>query len=479
MSPLLLLALASPAALAQEGGDSRDDEIFGSSGDPSPTPEPAPEPAPEPTPEPAPTDGPPASRDDSMLSEAIRTDAAIDQRIDEADQALTVGGKLTLRTVVSLPESAELTDVGMDSPNLLDLFLDARPDDRTRAYVSARLSHDWSVTDGATNDFGVEQSTSSVSLDQLWLKFDVGRKVYVTAGRQRIKWGTGRFWNPTDFMNQQARDPLAAFDVRTGVSLLKVHVPVTSAANLYAIANLDRADHLDEVGGALRAELAFGQGEASLSAAFRKDQPQRYGADLSYGLWLFDVKLEGAVLHGIKEPFYKGTLDIETFTFPEEYSREDDWITQGTASVEISFDVTDEDTLSLGAEAFVNHAGYTDPGVYAWLLANGQYTPFYVGRQYAGAYLYYPSPGPLDDTSVTFSALANLSDDTGVLRLDHRWNPLTWLDITTYAAYYFGEQGEFYYALSVPAVPGVETLEDGLEIVPDRWNVGVWAQVRF
>lgn len=473
----LLLGLLS-AALAQEStdegsGDSRDDDIFGGGAEaPAPPPE-------EPPPAEAPADAGPATRDDAMLSTATTSDATIAERIGVADDALTVGGKLTLRTVLSMPESPKLGDLGLDSPNLLDLYLDARPDDRTRAYVSARLTHDWSVTDGSVNDYGVEQSTSSISLDQLWLKFDVGRVVYVTAGRQRIKWGTGRFWNPTDFMNQQARDPLAAFDVRTGVSLLKVHVPVTSSANLYAIANLDGADAVEDVGGALRGELAFGQGEASLSAAFRKDQPQRYGADLSYGIWLFDVRVEGAALHGIKEPFYKGTLDMETFTFPEEYSREDDWITQGTVGAEISLDITDEDTISLGGEYFVNHAGYTDPGIYAWLLLNGQYTPFYLGRQYAGAYLYYPSPGPLDDTAFTVSALSNLSDQTGVLRLDHRWNALTWLDLTTYAAYYFGDQGEFYYALSVPAIPGVDGLEDGLEIVPSRWNVGVWAQVRF
>lgn len=426
---------------------------------------------------------PPAdSRDDEMFGSAtsptVTTDAAISERLDTADKALTIGGKLTLRTAVGVPEDPAL-DLSLDSPNLLDVFLDARPDDRTRAYVSARLTHDWAVTDGELDEYGQELEQSSIALDQLWLKFDITRKVYLTAGRQRIKWGTGRFWNPTDFMNQQARDPTEIFDTRTGVSLLKVHVPVGRSANLYALGNLEGASSLDDVGGALRAELAFGQTEISASAAARKDQPLRLGADLSSGIWLFDLRLEGAVQHGVTEPFWEGGLDLDTLTFPTEYSREDDWIPQLTAGLEITLKVGDEDTLSLGGEYFYNDAGYEDPSVYAWLLLNGQFTPFYLGRQYAGAYAYLPAPGSWDDHSFTLSALSNLSDQTGLVRLNHGWNALSWLDLTTYAAWTFGEQGEFHYSLSVPAVAGVDGLENGIEVVPSLLEAGVWAQVRF
>lgn len=427
--------------------------------------------------EPAPAE--PQSRDEAALHGAIATNAQIGDVLDTADEALTVGGKLTLRNALSLPEEGAFEDLELSSPNLLDVFLDARPDDRTRAFGQARLTHDWTVSTGDTDLFGEELSESSVTLDQLWVKFDVARKVYVTAGRQRVKWGTGRFWNPTDFLNQQALDPLAIFDTRTGVSLLRVHVPVGRYANLYAVGNLEGADHLDEVGGAARAELVLGQTEAALSVGARKDQPLRLGADLSSGIWIFDVHVEGAVQHGVTDPFWEGTLDLDTFTFPTEYSREEDWIPQVVGGAELSFKVGDEDTVSLGAEYFWNDAGYEDPEIYAWLLMNGQYTPFYLGRQYAGIYAYYPAPGRLDDHSFTVSALGNLSDQTGLVRLQHGWSALSWLDITSYASVYLGEQGEFHYALTVPAVPGVEGLEDGLTITPTLLELGLWAQVRF
>lgn len=421
----------------------------------------------------------PAGRDDAMLGNPLTTNTQIDNRLDTADKALTLGGKLTLRPVVGLPDGGGFEDVTLDSPNLLDVFLDARPDDRTRAYISGRLYHDWSVNDGDLSAYGTELTQTSVSLDQLWVKFDVAHRVYVTAGKQRIKWGTGRFWNPTDFMNQQARDPLAVFDTRTGVSLLKVHVPVGSTVNLYGIANVEGASKLDEVGGAARAEAAFGTSEASLSVAARKDQPLRLGADLSTAVWLFDLKVEGAVLHGDPSSYWEGTFDIDTFTTPTEVSRKDDWIPQVVGSAEITFKIGDDDTLSLGGEYFYNDAGYDDPDLYAWLLLNGQYTPFYVGRQYAGAYLLLPAPGKLDDHTFSLSALSNLSDQTAVIRLQHAWSALSWLNITSYAAVYLGDQGELFYHLSVPAISGVEGLENGIEVVPKRAEVGVWASVRF
>lgn len=496
-------------ALAQEA----EQDTVPPAPDPAPAPTPAPDVPPAPDPAPAPAPDPAASaleaemfgapavapvepeapasgaplpetglsgeRDEAALLGARTSNSQIGDLLDTADEALTLGGKLTLRNAVALPEDGAFSDMTLSSPNLLDVFLDARPDDRTRAFIQARLSHDWTVASGDTDPFGNELSESKVTLDQLWLKFDVARKVFVTAGRQRVKWGTGRFWNPTDILNQQALDPLAIFDTRTGVSLLRVHVPVSRYANLYAVGNLEGADTLAQVGGAARAEVVLGQTEASVSVGARKDQPLRLGADLSSGVWIFDLRLEAALQHGVTEPFWEGTLDLDTFTFPTEVSREEDWIPQVVAGAEVSFRLGDEDTLSLGAEYFWNDAGYEDPNLYAWLLLNGQYTPFYLGRQYGGVYAFLPAPGRLDDHSFTLSALANLSDQTGLVRAQHSWSALSWLDITSYASLYLGDQGEFHYALTVPAVAGVEGLEDGYAIVPTTLELGLWASVRF
>ena len=112
-------------------------------------------------------------------------------------------------------------------------------------------------------------------------------------------------------------DPLAIFDSRLGVSLVKLHVPwEAQGASFYAIANLDGADPLERVGGAWRADIAFGQAEVSVSAAVRKDDPIRLGADLSMGLWLFDLRVEGAVLHRQRAPFWNGKLSVMPLEIP-------------------------------------------------------------------------------------------------------------------------------------------------------------------
>lgn len=473
---ILLLGLAA----AQEG-DSRDDDIFGGSGttappaDPAPPTDPAPAepqaatPAPEPTPAEVPADPMAVPLDQPLLS-----DASISGILGEAEERLTVGGSLTLRPTVSIDEGAAFEDVDLSSSNILDVFLDSRPSDRLRGYVQGRLYFDWSVTEGDLSDYGEELDPTTVLLDQAWVKFDIGRTVFVTAGQQRIRWGAGRFWNPTDALNNQALDPLAFFDVRTGVSLLKVHVPIGSTTNLYAVGNLDGANALDEVGGAFRAETVIGLTELSVSAAARKDQPLRLGADMSTGIGLFDLHAELALLHGVTDPFYEGSLDFETFELPTETSREDDWIPQLATGAEITLRLGDEDNLSLGAEYFYNDLGYDSAELYPWLLFNGQFKPFYLGRHYVAGYAYLPSPGQLDETSFTLSSLNNLSDGSSVVRFDWRQTALNWLSVSTYASYYFGDAGEFHYSLSVPATPFVEGLEDGLEIPAPTLDVGVW-----
>jgi len=72
---------------------------------------------------------------------------------------------------------------------------------------------------------GAGHAHTGVLLDQMWLRFDIKHTVFVTAGRQHVRWGTARFWTPTDFLHIQHRNPLDVFDARTGTTMIKVHVP--------------------------------------------------------------------------------------------------------------------------------------------------------------------------------------------------------------------------------------------------------------
>ncbi len=450
-------------------------------------------------------------------SEPTATDVAdrIAGKIAKQDDTLAIGGRLFLQMQGSLNEDSDgLDDVALSSPNLLDLFADARPNDRVRAYVRGRLRHDWTVhqtitdatgaeIDAVTGEpvapslFGSGANTNQVLLDQLWVKFDIGRKVYTTAGRQRIKWGAGRFWNPTDFLNQQRLDPLAVLDLRTGVSLVKLHIPFEAAgANVYAIANLDQANALDQIGGAARVEWLLGQTEFTLSSALRKDQPVRLGADLSSGISILDVRLEAALLHGNAETSWRGSWDYQSFppTFPTERNRDDDWIAQVVAGADFSIRYSDQDSITLGGEYFYNDAGYDDADLIPWLFFAGGYNPLYVGKHYVAAYALLAGPGQWDDHSFTASFIGNLSDRSQIARLDYRGNTLTWLDVNLFVSESFGNNGELHYRLNLPPMPAdlaavcsldpecapfAEALADRIRSPAPTLTVGGGASVRF
>ncbi len=450
--------------------DDRDDDVFGTPADPPPG-----DPPPADTPPPEPETG-----DFGDVQLGTTSDADIAASLAEADDRLTLGGKLYLRADAAIVDDAELGDTALSSPNLLDLFADVRPNDRVRGYAAGRFRYDFTVASGDTDTWGNTLEPGSVTLDQLWLKFDVGRVAYVTTGRQRIKWGSGRFWNPTDFLNTQALDALSAtvFDERTGVTLLKVHVPIEKiGANLYAVGSFDGADSFEQVGGALRTEWVVSTAELALSAAAREGDPLRLGADLSAGLGPVDVHVESAVRHGDDSPYYEGTFNLDKFKFPEEVSREDDWIPQVVAGAEVGIKYSDRDSLYLGAEYFYNDAGYADSKLLPYLLFEGAYTPFYLGQHYAAAYLYLPAPGRWDDGSVTVSTLANLSDRTYVSRVDVSHRALTYLQLNAYAAYHHGDNGEFHFSYELEPIPGV--LDDGLSIPAPVAELGVGALVNF
>lgn len=461
---LALALLASTHAWAQAVDE---DAMFG-----------GPEPADAPAPATA-TTGPADLTADSTQDEAGLFDRAaegLSARMSAREDFLDIGGLLYLRGSYSLVENVPGKHNALSTPSLVDLYADVRPTERVRAFVRGRVNHNFAVRDGSRDAYGNVQDKTTVQLDQLWAKFDIARTVYVTGGKQPLRWGSGRFWNPTDFVNTQVRDPLAAFDVRLGVGMLKLHLPVESKnMNFYAIGTLDEANTPEEIGGALRGEFVLGTAELSLSAAARKDQPYILGADISAGIWDFDLRLEGAVHYRDRGKYYTGTINPFTGEMPVLEDRSQDWIPQLVAGLDYAFNVGDNDSVSLGVEYFWNESGYDGASIYPWLLAQGAFRPLYLGQHYGGAYVLAMGPGSWDDTTWIGSVLGNLSDKSYLARLDFRATLLSYLSLDTYVNYHFGKSGEFHYGLSVPPIPGY--LPKGIEINQPIADFGIGLRV--
>lgn len=390
-------------------------------------------------------------------------------------QSLDIGGSLFSQLYYTVLDSGDPAEFPLTQPNLFDVYLDARPSNRLRVYADARLTYIPTTSAEAgvggtgtgapsTNPFGAGAEALRAELDQLWIKFDLARTIYVTAGRQHLRWGVGRFWYPNDFLFEQRRDPLALVDARTGVDLLKLHLPIESKGwNFYAIANLGGADSPKTVGAAGRAELLLGTTEVGLSAAAQKDKPTQLGADISSALGWFDLRAAATLLHNVETPFFRGDSNFTQFEridldniaelqIPERYSRADDWIPRALVGAEVGIPILEEDTIYVGAEYFFNGAGYSDADLYPWMILNGAFRPLYSGRHYAAFYALAPSPGDWNDTTFTFSTLGNLSDLSFLSRLDYSVRVLSYMRVFAYTSITYGKPGEFRLGLRVPSI---------------------------
>ena len=387
------------------------------------------------------------------------------QRLAEREQkVLTFGGGLYSQLQYSVLGEGQPDAWPLYQPNYLDIFLDSRPNKRLRVYADGRLTYTPTNGGQQVTALGQQATATQALLDELWIKFDIDRTVFVTAGRQHLRWGVGRFWYPNDFLYDQRRDPLAIFDVRTGVDIIKLHLPVESLGwNFYAVANLDGANDISHVGGAARAEFLAGLTEFAFSAAAKKGDPLQLGFDISTGIGWFDLRAAVAVLHGLKTPFFRGDSNIQDFDtitlnniadlqIPKQYSRENDWIPRALVGGEVSIPYGEDDSMYVGAEYFYNDAGYSDPNLYTWLAFNGAYRPLYTGKHYAALYFLVPSPGDWNDTSFSLANLGNLSDRSFMSRLDYSVTVLTHMRAFAFASVAWGNTGEFTQGFHLPAI---------------------------
>jgi hypothetical protein len=357
-------------------------------------------------------------REDAIFGQDDDTPPITDEKLKEADDKLQLGGLMYMRMNANITDGTEIDSHFFSMPNLVDLYLDGRPSDRLRGFVRGRLL--WNPTvnesDPLSQILGTEQT--KILLSQLWLKFDLGRRLFITLGKQPVRWGATRIWNPVDVVNSTRRVPLELFDDRTGVPALKLHLPIESLGwNLYAVTLLDQADTLDKMGVAGRAEIVFGTAEFGLTGAWRKNVDPKAGIDLSAGIWDLDVTFEMGMTFDNDSP----TLQI-------------------SGGMEYAVKYSDEDAIYMGAEWFYNQAGQKETNALDLFTGKSQF--FYSGRHYGAIFISLPNPGLWNNTTFAFSTVANLSDRSMLSRIDVIHRMLTFMTLQFYANVHYGRPGE-------------------------------------
>jgi hypothetical protein len=519
MNARLLAAVLAAALAAGARAQDRpsEDELFGAPAQPAPEKRPAPAPAP-----PGGASGPHGETEAELFGSQSPPNApppppgALITR--EREDWLKIGGLLQLQAQASAYDDTPPGDWPFVSPNLLDVYLDTRPNDRVRGFVLGRLSWDPTVqsspgtqpasprpgSGGGASAVGLGTAPTTANpgavLDQLWLNFDAGHRIFVTAGRQHVKWGVGKFWNPTDYLHPVRRNPLATFDTRSGTTMVKVHLPWEKRGwNLYGIALLEDLagntsqtnSRLARIGGGGRAEVVLGSAELGLDAMAQEGHLPRYGADLSAGVGDFDVYSEVALRTGGDAPHWiRGETGPAPPGVPASLTG---WVAdtrtrltpQVVAGATWAYKYSDEDSLSVGAEYFYNELGYDDRSIYPFLLtgapafgadANGNLTavqqdpaafqPFYLGKHYAALNLYLPRPGHWNDTSIIVSGIGNLSDKSYVARLDVSVLVLTYMTVETFVAGHFGQKGGEFRLVVPPEFAALAAAQTGSASFP-------------
>src|SRR5262249_58494850 len=111
------------------------------------------------------------------LDTTASSDAFATGRVKE--DALKIGGLFYSRAFLSVAQDQPFNQSRVSLPTLVDVYLDARPTDRLRAFVLGRMTYDpfLSATVGATPLPGLPATTTAsnpaVYLDQAWLSFDI------------------------------------------------------------------------------------------------------------------------------------------------------------------------------------------------------------------------------------------------------------------------------------------------------------------
>lgn len=414
---------------------------------------------------------------------------------------LQIGGRLELRTSFARREDETVAKSAVSQLRQADLYFDSRPLPNLRTFLRARWREQTGagLTGGTAGTVpiatpetptpgngpgGRGSATASTSnngvrqdIDELWVKWDQDDRVFWTVGKQHLKWGSARFWNPTDFTAVEVRDPIEVFDRRLGQNLIKLHVPSEKQAfNFYAVGQFDEAEQLDGVRGGLRAEIAFfGQGELAVTAYGKPGGAHRLGLDVSSALGPFDVYVEGAQMRHEMQTTYEGEIDESGQQLPTAKEQRAEVLSQVVGGIARQWQYNSTDSLTIGIESFYNELGYSDRKLQLYAMLRGGARPLYAARRYAAMYLLLPTPFSLNNTTLRLSSLKNGTDGTRLTNITATWSLFKQANVEVFANRCDGDYGEF--CLRVPEV--YRSLAPNLPVSRTLLSVGAGISTAF
>ena len=437
-----LLSTGDITAFASEEAG-REAEMFGSADEENPTPAPS------------------ATMPSATMPSATMPSVAIPAFVEQVN----VGGRLEGRTDWQLRDNQKAGDAPLTSTFKADLSLEAKQSEELKGLFRVRFIEGISGAanesrsssangnqnnSGSVNGSDNQNGTRNVLIDEALLRFNSNQTVFYTIGKQHIKWGSARFWNPTDFLARESKDPFANFDARLGVWLAKIHIPIeSSGSNFYALVDFSESSRLKDLRGALRVEQAVaGSSEVALSLVGAEKGPNKVGVDLSSALGAVDFYVEAAKVYrmpGVE--LTTGDFNLASLRLPDERSRKGKSYVLAAGGIAYSFNYTDSDSATVGAEYFENGLGYADKKTALYALATGNSSYLSTARRYIAGYFRLPNPFSWNSTTYSVSGIHNMVDKSTVLRagMQYELGVRTFFELSY--SHCYGSSGELCFAI--------------------------------
>lgn len=333
------------------------------------------------------------------------------EQSDLSDEASSLGG--SIRSDLSLYQFDKKIrkDDYFQNPSTLLLYLDHKFKEDLRFLFKGEFIYDGAIDTSELDPVTHQsQKTYHTQLDEFKVQFSIQKSIFVSLGVQKIKWGSGRFWNPSDFLNNELKNLVEKEDRRAGLHLAKFHLPINES-NFYYIAHFDKSNDISKTGHALRYEVplphSITSGEFSFSYYKKKDQEAQAALDISLALGPVDFYFEGARSKQESSESYVSGISYE-------------------------WQYTDKSFMVLNLESFTRKAGASSTAEYGALLLSQHFIPFNVANQYYAVSLYVPQPLNWTHTDLSLMVLRNQVDKGEYYRFGYIWSGYKSLSVSMY-----------------------------------------------
>ncbi len=192
-------------------------------------------------------------------------------------------------------ETGDRGEIGPAAGVMADLMLDVRLPFGMKAFTDAEVYFAPRGGGAVNSSFsagiagGSDANGLTITVPELFLDANIGRRAYFRFGKQVLQWGRGYFWNPTDLVNIEKKTFIDKIGSREGTFGLKAHVPFGTRWNIYGFLDMNSIGSVDSLAASGRVEALFGGTEAGIALWGKRGRDPVAGFDFSTTLlsWSF------------------------------------------------------------------------------------------------------------------------------------------------------------------------------------------------